>query len=142
MKLTLFAILALSLSAAPASADVVSCVFTEPFFNLEIDTVKKTLKKTEPDWNSKSPRSITTVLSRNVKINRLPSKKISVVAEVPRYQVIADGKPVLVLWLSYQGSDGMSDFAYPYEVSYDDHIGGCESDKLKRHMVHYGNENQ
>lgn len=128
--------------SASASAEVVHCSFTEPFFNLEIDTARKTLKKTEPDWNNDAGQTVTTILSRTVAVKRLAPKVVSPLVEIPRYQILSGGKPVMVLELSYQGSDGMSDFVFPYATKYDGHFGGCYSDKLPRHVFHYEEEGQ
>ena len=118
------------LFAVTAHADYVKCTFTEPFYSLEIDTEGKTLTLTDYDLG-------TTVLSTNVEIKKLKSKVLSNVLEVPSYQVLADGKEVLVLVLDYQGSDGMSDYAYPYSTKHGNNYGGCNSSQVPTHKFDF-----
>ena len=123
--------------AVNASADVINCSFTEPFYNIEINTEAKTLSKIEPDFESEEGGIITTVLSKNIEIKKLESTIVSSAVEIPRYQVIVDGVEGMILDLDYKGSDGMSDFVYPYSTKHGENFGGCQSDKVKRLNSNY-----
>lgn len=127
----------LSLTTLTAKADVISCHFTEPFFAVEIDTNKKTIKMIEPDWGSSDARTITKIISRKAKVDIKSLEQISDAGHVPVYAVYSGHKEVMTLRLDYQGSDSMSDFAYPYSTSFEGNMGGCESEKLKSHTFNY-----
>lgn len=131
-------IFALMAFAPSTQADIITCNFTEPFFSIEIDTDAKTLKKTEPDWENQEGGIKTTLISAKLKVKKLKPLIQSDVAEFARYLVLG-GTKSLTLTLNYQGSDGMSDFAYPYETSYEGHAGGCASDKLSRLTFYFEN---
>jgi uncharacterized membrane protein len=127
----------LLLGSLSARADVIDCAFTEPFFQLIVDTDAKTITRIEPDWESPTGGIKSTVISKNARVVEISSIKESPFVRIPRYQVKADGKNFMVLSLSYQGTDDMSDFAYPYSAMYGEFRGGCESDKVKKHTFHF-----
>jgi uncharacterized membrane protein len=132
MKSILFAI-TLALSAA-ASADQIKCSFTEPFFNLELDTKAGTLKMLEPD--SASPGGqIVKVLSKDAKINKLAQANAGDAVDYSRYSVTDKDTLLLTLELNYQADDGMSDYTYPYEAIFQGNFGGCHSDLVKRFII-------
>lgn len=138
MKSKMFALITAFLSLS-AQADVVSCSFTEPFFSLEINTETGTMTKTEPNFEEGGEGVITTEISDQIKIKKLNSKKVSQLVEVPRYLVTSGKQKIMVLELDYQGSNGMSDHAFPYSTRYEGNYGGCESDIVKAHLFNYEN---
>lgn len=128
MKNVLFlVVLALS---SQASADIVRCTFTEPFFTLILDTDTRVLTKVEPDFENPDGGYKETVISRTAQARRLAPRVVSAVVQHPRFQVIADGALALVLELNYEGTDSMSDTIYPYSVKYQTFEGGCDSNRL------------
>lgn len=121
-KILIFmAFLSLSAVSLPAKADIIRCVFTEPFFNLTYSMGKESM-------TIKSPHG------KRVYHN------IGFLILKPGHFVIGDHhRPIVDLKLNYKGSDGMSDFVYPYTA----HLrsphhphrkldGGCESLHLKK----------
>jgi hypothetical protein len=124
----------LLLGAVSAKADIITCYFYEPFYKLVIDTEAETLTKVDQDWFSSQARvKRTTVLSTNVKVEKMESKSISAAVDVPRYQIKSNGEAIMELDLSYSGNDGVYGFVYPYEAKYKKQSAACESDKIKRH---------
>ncbi|MBC7741855.1 MAG: hypothetical protein H7061_06645 [Bdellovibrionaceae bacterium] len=106
-----------------AQADIIKCGFTEPFINTTYSMAAQTL--TYVSFDSK-----TTVL-KNVSFQIKTAGTFELVAK--------NGKVLQVLKLTNNGSDGMSDMVYPYDVkdftigdsSANNGIGGCSSNFLK-----------
>ena len=121
-----------SLCGLSAQAEVISCHFTEPFYTIKIDTLKRTVVRIEPNWDKDGSETVTTVISKNAQVRFAGVQKISDTAHMPIYKVISNGQVIMKLELSYQGSDGMSDITYPYNVNGGTYnYGGCESETLK-----------
>lgn len=119
----LFATATILLLSSISHADIIKCGFTEPFVSSTYSTTQSTLTYFEYGGH------ITTVL-----------KNISFQIKGPGVFELVDnkGKVIQTLTLNNQGSDGMSDTVYPYEVK--DHdmknmansgVGGCSSNYLK-----------
>lgn len=114
-------IIAFVLAAAPvfASADTITCTFTEPFVSSSYNTETATL-------DYKDYQGVIAVIE-NVSFN---------IIGAGTFELVKDGQAIQHLELNYQGSNGMSDHVYPYDVK-DNHVathqgwGGCESDTLK-----------
>lgn len=109
---------ALMLSFA-SQAEVFKCIFTEPFVSFEYNTATEKLIEHEAVMNK------TRVL-----------KSVSFQIKYAGTFLLKDksGKLLAELKLNNQGSDGMSDAIYPYDVKYLDPIasgrpvmGGCTS---------------
>lgn len=107
------------LLASVGHAEVFSCTFTEPFLKTAYDTSNKTFTTMalSPKGNK-----VVTVIS-GVELQSKSANAFSLVA----------GEVILqTLTLDNQGSDGMSDIAYPYSAKTSaDLIGGCFSGELK-----------
>lgn len=108
-----------------AQADIIKCVFTEPFYGLTYSTTQSTLTKDEfaDDGNP--------VLTK--------TKNVSFqIKDAGRFDLMdSKGKVLVELHLNKNGSDGMSDRVYPYEaiVMGEDgkptlSVGGCTSNFL------------
>ncbi len=104
-----------------ASADIIKCTFTEPFIDTEYSMTQSTL-------TYKSFENKDTVI-KNVSFQIKGPGVFELVSK--------DGKVLQVLTLNNQGSDGMSDKTYPYEVKDNSSImsanngyGGCTSNYL------------
>jgi uncharacterized membrane protein len=112
------------LFSASAQADIIKCVFTEPFISFEYSMTQSNLTVIDPV--SSYPEEKKTVESgvsfqiKDAGVFELWDKNKNVVAE---------------LVLNYQGSDGMSDNQFPYSVKWTDknwgtNYGGCTSNFL------------
>lgn len=117
-------ILLLAIVTGPtAFADIVKCVFTEPFINTQYSMVQQKLTSTD--------------ISNSVKVKKNVSFQIK---GAGHFELLdKNNKLVMKLILNYSGSDGMSDFIFPYEATYmgdpnfpNGIVGGCESNFLKK----------
>lgn len=122
MKTQILSALVLTLSAATASADIIKCVFTEPFVNTTYSMAQQTLTIKMMDEKSQ--------VLRNVSFQIRAPGKFEIVDKA--------GKVIQQLTLNFAGSDGMSDNIYPYSVVHlpmksgaNNGVGGCSSNYLK-----------
>ena len=110
-----------------AKADTINCSFTEPFIVTSYSMAEQTLTYVNPiGKNGKEEVSVINNVSFQIQaagVFELVSK---------------DGKVLQTLKLNYNGSDGMSDTVYPYDVKDNSPImtsnmgfGGCTSNNLK-----------
>ncbi len=114
------------LSMNIAHADVIKCVFTEPFIDTTYSMTQSTL--TYKDFENK-PRVV-----KNVSFQ---------IKSAGVFELVSKGGKVLqTLTLNNNGSDGMSDNIYPFEVkdnspimTANNGIGGCSSNSLKVKQV-------
>lgn len=111
----------LFLAASVSQADVIKCTFTEPFVNSTYSMAQSTL--TYSIAGEEKP-----VVIKNVSFQ---------IKEAGVFEVVGQGGKVLqTLNLSHNGSNGMSDDIYPYEVKdvsdlAGHGIGGCTSNYQK-----------
>lgn len=123
MKKMTFAVLAAGMMMSQlASADVIKCVFTEPFVNTTYSMTQSTLT-IDAAGEGKS-------VIQNVSFQIKGAGQFELVAK--------NGKVLQKLSLDNKGSDGMSDKNYPYTVTdssqsnmANNGIGGCTSNSLK-----------
>jgi hypothetical protein len=121
----LLAGLGLAVFAADAQAGVLSCSFTEPFFNISFDSAtgvvtQVSADETDPDTGKPIPK----VLAQSAKLELLDH------AEGGQKLRLTDaGKTLLDLQVTMQADDGMSDSTYPMEGKYGSNTGGCYTDK-------------
>jgi uncharacterized membrane protein len=119
----LLAALPLLLSVLPASAGMLTCQFTEPFFSLAFDSATGILTLTsaddaDPETGKIEPKVIA------------ESAKLRLADGWTGYQTLelmAGGNKILELKMSGQGSDGMSDTVFPLDGHYGNLVGGCET---------------
>jgi len=111
------------LMASTGHADVIKCVFTEPFINTTYSMTQSTLTYQDSENKIKILKNVSFQI-KSAGVFELTSK---------------DGKVLQTLTLNNEGSDGMSDAVYPYEVqdssqlsSANRGIGGCTSNQLKK----------
>ena len=109
------------LLASVSQADIIKCTFTEPFIDTVYSTGRSTL--TYKDFENKT--TIVKGVSFQIKAAGV-------------FELVKDGKILQTLTLNNQGSNGMSDTVYPYEVKDNSPVmtanggyGGCESNHLK-----------
>lgn len=117
----LFATATLMLFANVSHADIIKCNFTEPFITTTYSTTQSTLKIESLGESTKVLKNVSFQIIGAGIFNLVDSK----------------GHVVQKLTLNNNGSDGMSDTIYPYEVQDFDMsganngIGGCSSNYLK-----------
>ena len=109
----------------PAAAGVLTCNFTEPFLTLVFDTASGVVTQTssddeDPDIGKPVPRTIATG-AHMVRADDWQG--------YPTLYVEAAGRRILEIRTSGQGSDGMSEFVYPFDGTYGALVGGCETTK-------------
>ncbi len=109
----------------PSLAGTLTCRFTEPFLSITYDsqTGIATLVSadvTDPDTGKPVPE----ILATGAKLQSVPPDDYH-----PKLKLEKDGKTILELALTGQGSDGMSDNIFPLEGKYGGLIGGCETGK-------------
>ena len=124
MKLWMLAI-ALVLSPAHGWAGTLTCRFTEPFLSITYDSQTGTATLvsadvTDPDTGTPVPE----ILAQGAKLQSVPPDDYQ-----PKLKLEKDGKTILELELTGQGSDGMSENIFPFEAKYGGLIGGCETGK-------------
>ena len=123
----LFALSAFALTAASAHADIIRCTFTEPFLSTEYSMAQQSLSILSPGEDGKGVRQ--TIRGVSLQIVGPTAKKPG----PARFELRdAKGKILQKLILNHDGSDGMSDFEYPYEAEYRGLTGGCYSNALPR----------
>lgn len=119
----LFATAALMLFANVSHADIIKCSFTEPFISSTYSTTQSTL---------------TYIDHGDIEAKRV-IKNVSFQIKGPGAFELVDSKGTVLqkLTLNNNGSDGMSENVYPYEVQdlgmygANNGIGGCSSNYLK-----------
>jgi uncharacterized membrane protein len=124
---SLFVLIAFLAAGAGAQAETYTCYFTEPFYMVKADTDAHTLFVQEtPGGYLKTISDVHFVSSGNFKIT------------------FSNGdEKLMTLQLTGQGSDGMSEFVYPFEAQFlsspgpTNYVGGCESqtwEKFKKDL--------
>lgn len=117
--------LAFAAMSAEGQAGTLSCHFTEPFFSITYDSRTGTVTLlsadvTDPDTGKPIPE----ILAEGAKLRSVPPDDYQ-----PRLKLEKDGKTILDLELTGQGSDGMSENIYPFDGTYGTRVGGCETAK-------------
>ncbi len=114
-----------ALSASAARADIIKCSFTEPFVTTEYSMAQQTLTLVDPV--SQYPETIR-VVTRNVSFQIIGPSMFELRSR--------EGVVLQKLDLNFQGSDGMSELTFPYDVQWiggtggHDLWGGCSSNFL------------
>ena len=111
-------------ATAPETTRSLNCHFTEPFFELQIDLVKRTIMKRFYDEGDYK----TTLVASGIRM-----KSASHDPFLPIFQIkSADGRDFAVLKLDFAGNDGMSDDRFPYSIVMGRHHGGCTSNVMSK----------
>lgn len=131
----LIALSALTLIAGTvhaAQTTQLACDFTEPFVQVNVDLVKKTVTATSYNYedpaNPGKPGTI--LLSNNIRVTGIGANPKFKNAKIYG----ADGKLILAVSYSGEASNGMSDGVYPYGATWTAlgrNTGACESNLLK-----------
>lgn len=102
-----------------AQAEVYKCHFTEPFISFNYDTKTAIVIKQNMGTND-------TILSKKAKLVLTSGVQDELESE---YLLKGDtNQTIAKLKFTNNGSDGMSDFRYPYDVWYGEHRGACFTD--------------
>ncbi len=114
MKTRLIATL-FAMTSFSVYAETFTCVFTEPFISFTYSTSSRNLVRKNFD-------------------NKLSKiRRVDFEVSGPNTFVLKKNNAVVAkLVLDQQGSDGMSDFNFPYSVEFEGLFGGCESTVLKK----------
>ena len=123
MRLWLVAI-ALALPASEGRAATLRCVFTEPFYTLTFDTETGTVTELtndieDPDTGKPIPQ----IVAEGAKL-RIPDPNDGF-----SMRLVKGNDTILELHLNGQGSDGMSEFYFPFEAKRGGNDGGCDTVK-------------
>jgi uncharacterized membrane protein len=114
---TILSALVLTLFAQGAFAEKIYCVFTEPFINVVYNS---NTNKVKIEAAGGQPQEVTVAVE-------FQQKGILQIQDLHKTHTMK-------VDLTKEGSDGMSDFIYPFEAVLDDSLyGGCETDHLKKH---------
>jgi hypothetical protein len=126
------AAVALTLLAAPASAGVLSCSFTEPFFRIDFDPATGVVTRTSPDDADVDTGEIKPkVIAQGARLT------LDDAWEGHRSATLRNSTGELLMVIRFkEGSDGMSDFVFPIEgqwgpEAHGNNIGGCETEKVQ-----------
>ncbi len=87
------------LLASITYADIINCVFTEPF----VTSIYSMNRSTLTYLDSENKKKVLNNVSFQIKAAGV-------------FELVKDGKVLQILLLNNQGSDGMSDMVYPYDV--------------------------
>ena len=122
-KLMVVGMLIASVFGVGASADIINCSFTEPFYTTTYSMVQQSLTVKDIEGN----------------VSVIPNVSFQIMGPAHFELWDADRNVLQVLMLNYSGSDGMSDNIYPYDVKSSGKvynpganggIGGCTSNFL------------
>ena len=131
MKRTILA-LALALAASAAEAGTLRCSFTEPWFTIDFDSATGKVTYVSPDeFDEATGQPKPRVIAEGARVRRPGAWQ-----DVPKLVLEKPGKsltdpyvPIVEMSVTGQGSDGMSDFNFPFEGKYEQWAGGCDTDK-------------
>lgn len=121
-----------ALVGTQASAGTLRCSFTEPFFSIDFDSATgiatfTSADEADPETGEIKPR----IIAEGARIRR-PGDWVDVpklVLEVPAKAAGQEPEIILEIAVTGNGSDGMSDFVFPFEGRYGRLVGGCEAGK-------------
>ncbi len=99
-----------------AKAESFKCTFTEPFIDLKYDTETQNLLEKEAIVGKETV---------------LEGVSLSILAGGIFQLKDKSDKQIATLTLNNNGSDGMSNTLYPFQVEYKGLVGGCSSSALK-----------
>jgi len=122
--------------------EILTCHLTEPFITYKFNPVKKTL--TQSYYGGDGPTTQT--LSENAFFQSMQEEDKDGELQ-SKYRVVDQktGKVFINLTLDNNGSDGMSEYDYPYSAKIGPHHGGCESSSAPARRIYqsvYGLKNK
>lgn len=115
--------------------EILVCSFTEPFFTITYNASTKEITYTGVDmYDELNNEFMVLTLATQAQFVALPQTDVNGQEYIyptngSQFQLLDDsGNMVVELTLSYLGSDGMSDFIYPFDAVHSSgHVGGCYS---------------
>lgn len=117
----LLPILAILMTVPAAKAEKIYCSFTEPFINLVYDSDTNKVTQSSPGTED---------MTGTVEVIFNKDGKIKITSIISGHTLLID--------TTKTGSDGMSDYVYPFEAIANDSLyGGCETDHLKKKLSSY-----
>ena len=128
MRALFFALATILSGTAAAETKVITCTFTEPFYDITIDLVNKTVIKRTPDFSTDNGGYIEKLLAKNFKIRSTSTDPF-----LPAFEVLKRNRTVLLtLTMNFKGSNGMGPTVYPMEGQFtgDANTGGCWTDLI------------
>lgn len=115
----------LMLSAIDATAGMLTCRFTEPFFDVAFDSTTGVVTLTSPDDSDpETGKIVPKVIAEGARLTRSGAW-----VGYPTLTLDAGDERILDIKLTGQGSDGMSETVFPMEGVYGTYVGGCEATK-------------
>jgi len=109
--------------------DILKCSFTEPFYSLEFDANTGVVTSITPSAQDKNGTASEIIASSARLVSEDENKTGMIDSE---YKIIDSEKgEILELELSLEGSDGMSELIYPFEVQHGQNVGGCSTETVK-----------
>jgi hypothetical protein len=119
-------VLAMSALSLSAKANILRCDFTEPFFNITYNSKTKVTTYTGVElYNEETQGFDEIVIGKESKLIPVDNSRG---AKGSQYVLVnEEGKVLLKLKLSFNGSNGMSDHTYPFEAWYGEFIGACDT---------------
>jgi hypothetical protein len=123
----LLAAAALGLLTANASAGVLTCDFTEPFFNITFDSTTGIVTRvsaddTDPDTGKPIPR----ILARDARLELLEN-----VPPGQKFRLVSGSETLLEMQITGQADNGMSESLYPIKGLWGRLDGGCYTEKYQ-----------
>ncbi|MBO9665749.1 MAG: hypothetical protein J7501_02930 [Bdellovibrio sp.] len=114
----LVTLVAMALASQAAMAEKIYCSFTEPFISITYDSDTNKAFYSTPDKPD---------VPVDVKVTFNKGGTILLMTLDNKYSLLVD--------TTKEGSDGMSDFIYPFEGILNSSLyGGCETDHLKKKL--------
>lgn len=110
-----------SLFVGAAQADIIKCSFTEPFINFEYSMTQSSMKVNDANYGEYTIKNVSfQIMSAGA------------------FELWDKNKNVIVrLYLDGNGSDGMSDYTYPYTATWNGLYGGCTSNFQAKTLAPY-----
>lgn len=120
---------------ATSQEEVLVCSFTEPFFTIVYNADTNLVTYTGVDmYDELNEDFMVLTLATQARFEAVPSvdtegNEYIYPTQGSEFRLLDDkGDVIVTLTLSYQGSDGMSDFLYPFDAIHSSgHVGGCYS---------------
>jgi hypothetical protein len=105
------------LSSSVVHANTFTCIFGDSDFKVTYSIALMRMTVDGPNGRDQDLRNVSFQIRRE-----------------GRFELQNDGLVTVMLKLNNAGSDGVSEYIYPYDAMWGDLRGGCESDYLRKHL--------
>lgn len=120
------ALLFSGLCVLPAQAGVLTCRFTEPFFDVVFDSATgAVVTASADDSDPVTGKPVPKTIADHARLVLADGWEGSPKA------LLKEGDKTLLELAMDQGSDGMSETVFPMSGTFGDVVGGCETDKVR-----------